>query len=856
MKSLKLQPRRRHIAAGLTIALATGFVAFVVLAVSLLDASVRNSFDEQYQGMDVQVIGVTPASADGTIPFTDPSELESIEGVDAAFFAPDFAFAFIMEPGSTVPTDGTLPSGVSANLTSPRPGVDYGISEGRLPTKPGEAVIDETTAKRFNARIGSTLPATSIFDNSATSLTIVGIKKPSLGMMFSGSSSGELIVSDGDIVRMSTPDNSDGSQGFVSLGVQISSGTSEEAMVKKLEAAGYEAMGITQLRQDAQAQILSSLVAMSAVLGAFVAIALATSVLVVTNSFAVTMAQRRRSFALARALGATRAQAMASVVRDALLVGVFGSLFGIAGAYVLYTVLINLGHATLSRAFPQVPGLNLVAILLPLFAGVLLALVASIAPALSTFKVTPLEALRPREATHSRGASRLQVVLSLGLMLVGAVGMALAVLITAVAGETQYAMLAMLVAVLGGLLFLIGCLWLLPAVMRPLMRVLGRIAAPVGRTSARFAGLNAARHPRRTATTVAALVIGSGLMVMMSTGAATAQRTLVQDLTNRMPFDVIVSADSFPSGAEATVKKIAGVEDAAEIPSVEFPFGDDRTMTAFAPTKDQLTRISQRQGLESLVHDGEVLMGSDRAEQFGLTDGGTFTVTSRDGSKKTLKVRTEGSLDLSVLTPRTLEDLNVDTTKGFIAKLSPEGNPSRKNRSAMEIIQDVSMTLTPPDSTTQNVYLQKGEGAMRELYATIINVLLIATFVLLAIAVLVALVGVANTLSLSVVERSGENALLRALGTARRQVQAMLAWEGIFISIIGAVIGIVLGVVFGFVGTYTLLGSLAQFEPVVPWDQFLVVLVLALAAGLIASVVPGWKASQAQPAQALAQRDE
>ena len=146
-------------------------------------------------------------------------------------------------------------------------------------------------------------------------------------------------------------------------------------------------------------------------------------------------------------------------------------------------------------------------------------------------------------------------------------------------------------------------------------------------------------------------------------------------------------------------------------------------------------------------------------------------------------------------------------------------------------------------------------GTERESYAQILQILLGITVALLAVAVLVALVGVANTLSLGVIERTGENALLRALGTTRRQMRAMLGWEGVLLALVGAVLGLVLGSVYGVLGINALLSSTYPVTITIPWWQLATVLVLAVVAGALASVLPGRAAARTAPAAALADAD-
>lgn len=854
MKNLKLQPRRRHVAATITIALATGFIALVVLTVSLLGAAVKSQVDDNLAGLDVAVTAPEPAPGKGPeapreIPLDD---VLKVDGVKDAFYSPEFSFAMIVKPGTAVPQGGMAAEGEFVSFTAAREGYDPRMMIGRVPKAANEVVIDEAVAEQMNLTVGSTVKVQSATNNQVIEFKVSGINRPPLWQFFAGYR--EIIVSQDGVKTLGAVDAGHGPQMLdTRVGVSAKNGVSEQQLADSLSKAGFSATTATELRKDGNEMVLASMATISTLLGAFVIIAVATSVLVVSNSFAVTMAQRRRSFALARALGATRGQAMGSVVRDALAVGVVGSLLGVIGAFATFFALLTWGRAAFSKTLPPTPDFNLVAIVLPIIAGLFLALAASIAPAIGALKVTPLEALRPVEASHGRSIGVIRTVISVLAAIAGVVGMGVGVYIALTTKNDNPT--AMGIAVLGGLLLLVGTLFLLPALMRPSMRFLGKVTAPIGRTGARFAGLNAARHPKRTATTVSALVIGTALMAMMATGAATGEKTVVEDLTNRKPVDIVLSARSLPADLPARVQAIQGIDKAVAVGSAEVPVTGHDAMTTFAPQHDDLEALSQREGLASRLRDGELLTGKERAAKYGLKDGQSLTVKGTDGAARTVTVRVDGNLGISLVTPSTLDSLKVEKTQSMFAKLSDPSSAERESRSANQVINDL-MTEMRTGVPEDSVLFETFEGVEREVYSQIINVLLTSTIVLLAVAVIVALVGVANTLSLSVVERTGENALLRALGTSRGQVQAMLAWEGVFIALAGAIVGITLGVLFGLVGVRTLITEGIEYQAVIPWASLLVVVGLAILAGLLASVIPGRVASTIAPAQALAKRDE
>ena len=393
---------------------------------------------------------------------------------------------------------------------------------------------------------------------------------------------------------------------------------------------------------------------------------------------------------------------------------------------------------------------------------------------------------------------------------------------------------------------------LLPALIPPVAKLGNALASALGFTSARFAFLNLARHPKRTGITMSALIIGTTLMATMASGAVTAQNTFEHDITDRVPVDTIIAATDLPAGFLEKVQKTEGVDTARQVPTAELPF-DAGAMTVYAPSAEDLQEVATSDSIE-VPPPGELHMGKARAERFHVHDGETVTVNANDGSAREVTVRVKGKLSISLVAPETLDGLGIDVGKAVFVKFAAPDSPQRAHTTSIQLtgaLSELSNQLPPETVTAQSF-----DGAQREVMATVIQTLLTITVALLAVAVVVAIVGVANTLSLSVIERSSEYALMRALGTSKGAIRAMLVWEGIFIAFLGSLVGVLLGTAFGMLGVRSLLAGEFDFYPAIPWLYLLMILLAGLIAGVLASILPGMRASATAPAQALAQRDE
>ncbi|MGP5836338.1 FtsX-like permease family protein [Brachybacterium alimentarium] len=832
---VKLTPLRRHFAAVLTIALSCTFVAVMVLAGNLMQSSLRSQAAQQFDGADLQI--ERPLS-DEDWSSEDPLDPPEVPGADAVW-------PQLMDYIQLDSPDGDGVFLTTAMLPPGDAGERY-LSEGRAATSDSEVVLDASAADQLGVTLDDTVVQPADFSPSGTEqeLTVVGIAPTADGAAFGGTP--RVLVSEADAQTLLGPTAGTITDKWLAT---VPEGTDPADVAADASAGDLTVRTVDEAEEEAAGQFMQGFGALAMVLAVFVVIALFTSAVVIANTFAVTIAQRTRSLALLRTLGATRSQVRSVVLRESLTVGLVGSLLGVLGGHLL-------AQAALAAAagIGWMDGLVLVpvslwSVLLPIFAGVAITLGASFAPMRSATKVAPLQALRPAPPAQQRG---LGVRGILGLVAV-VLGIAVMAGGTALALTSDAAALGILLAMVGGVLSFTGVLMTLVIATRPLSALAGRIVGRLGGLPARIAGANVARNPRRSAATIAALLIGTTLMTMMAVGARTAEATLTSELDSRRPIDLVVSAAEMPEDAAEKTAEIDGMDSAHAAARGDIDVDVEEPMTLYGADPETVREVSHRPEMADELSDGIVLLGEERAERFDVTDGEVLQVQGADGAEHELTVQVDANLQMSLVTPATLEQLlGKSTDPVVLGDFADPGTAAREGITALDLVDAVNQQISGEGYSEASADFG---GTERESYAQILSILLGITIALLAVAVLVALVGVANTLSLGVIERTGENALLRALGTTRRQMRAMLGWEGVLLALVGAVLGIVLGSVYGVLGINALLGSTYPVSITIPWGQLGLVLVLALLAGVLASVLPGRAAARTAPAAALAAAD-
>lgn len=881
MLRLTLAQMRRSIgrlaAAGLAIAIGTAFVAATLLAGDVMTRTGRDAVTARYGQADV-VVGGTLAAADlatvRALPHVAAADVSTGGGVELRTPRADrwqLVLPTVSDPRLTplrVP-DGHLPT-QAGQVALPRSVADaFGVSLGGTLTAVWQASAAPDGAGSPTAASSSTgasstgAAAAGPSSTSASStgspaltetLTLVGYVDDPHGAWAAAGGAGLALPA--DVARWTSTGSLLGAPGSAIV-VAAADGTAATALRDEIAAALPAATVLT--RADAAAQQMKQLgtggdQALVMVVLGFAAVAMLVAALVIANTFQVLVAQRTRTLALLRAVGARRSQLRRSVLVEATLLGVTSSVTGIlAGAGLAQATLSVLRHTSVTAPLPSSVHLSWQSVVVPLVVGTLVTVLASLVPARAATRVTAIEALRPLDAPRAGdGAGRARLAVSAVLVVLGLLVLGGGVAFGLRSSHSPLAALGL--GVLGGTVSFVGLLlsavfWV-PPVLGALERGLGRLG-PVPR----LAAANTVRNPRRTAATSTALLIGVTLVVMMSTGAASARASLNHTLDSHYPVDIEITpttydaagrAPALPAGLAAKVAAIDGVRHVATLRSATLAVTNDKgepiPVTVRALSVADATQVLRDASAAAALSDGSILVPSwltvaPGAVQVRPVDG----AGAASGTAVTLDHTAIDGLATGLVTPATMDRLApaapADT---LFVSLTPGADPVAALRSVQDALGTASLQAAGPATS-------------RAQYDRVINVMLAVVVGLLGVAVLIALLGVTNTLSLSVIERRRESATLRAIGLTRGGLRGALAVEGLLIAGVGAVLGIVLGLMYGWAGAATVLGQVGGFVPAVPWRDLGLVVVIALGAGLLASVVPARSAVRTSPVAALAE---
>ncbi|MDY6055037.1 ABC transporter permease [Micrococcus sp.] len=866
LSQLRTQPRR-YLAVVLAVLIGTGFLAAASLVGSTAQATLRTTLGAVYASSDLVVL---PRSTDSSS--TEPAEgpdpwqaLGSLAGTPAApgplGRVDGVAEAWAVAPTSVDLTtaDGRAEGGFALALAVPQdPGLaGVHVREGALPSpEDGSGVaVDEKTADRLGLHLGDRL-SLSAGEAGTAQATVAGVVSASPDPSLSA---GTQLWAGAALVEGLHPADLPPYASAVLL--RLDPGADVQAVQERVSAAVGSVPADVSTPDEAVRARLAELSGgtdlFGWVLGGFAVLALLVTGLVIANTFQVLVAQRTRDLALLRAVGASSGQVHRSVLVEALAAGLLGAVLGVGTALGLLAAVAALARAALgvdSLTFAADP----LALVLITLVGTAVAVVAAVGPARAATRVAPLQALRPRTETEVRSrAGRLRT--AVGAVL-AAGGTALMVW-GALEGE-------FLAAMGGGVLSFLGVLMLATLFVPAAVRGAAVLARPVG-VPGRLAGLNATRHRSRTAATAAALLIGTTLVALFITGGRTTQQLTGEALAESYPVDLVVS---LPTGSDAR-QAVAAVTDLAEVDAAvaASPVGTTASGTPVYEVSPEGLRAvvaaaPQGQG-DALGADGTVYTPSWSDPQTTVVvDGRVQDLTS---------VRGSGLSDGVFLSPATAEHVR---TAGVPAAerraelepvLGPELDVSavRDTPALLLVSAAGEVSLDGLQGFVDRVSTAAGPGSEmigggapeRLMYAQVIDSLLWIVVALLAASVLIALIGVANTLNLSVIERTRENALLRALGLTRGGLRGMIAIEAVLIAAVAAALGCALGVFYGWAGSQLVLGTLMEglgreaLVPVtVPWAELALIVAVAAGAGLLASLLPARRAARLSPVRGLA----
>ncbi|MER7273923.1 ABC transporter permease [Dactylosporangium sp. NPDC000244] len=668
-------------------------------------------------------------------------------------------------------------------------------AEGRLPSAHGEVALDKDTAAREHLRIGDGVMVSNVGGDAAT-YTVVGLTTASRGPF---DSDGVLLVlTSADVEALA---------GYPSTTVIVDAadGVPDEELAARISAAvGVRATAHDELVHQAQNEAVGNANTFRTGLLGFAVIAVAMAAFVIANTFTIVLAQRTREIALLRLVGATRRQVFRSVVLEAAVIGLGGSGLGLAlGALVAF----GLPALVEVRVDPLV---SVKTVLVALGVGVGVTVLAALLPARRGTTVAPVAALSDAAVQVARPTGRVRRVFGVLAVAAGLAGLAAAT----AAGRTE-------VTVAGTLLTIAGFLLLSPVVVPAVVRLAGRPLGALGGATVALALRNAVRNPRRIATTTNALVVGVTLVgtftLIAKSAEAPAERRA--DAKLRAQFLVTDSADFgfLPAGLLDALQR-------------------QPQLGGFRPRYET---YDQDASLE--VHTGAPRPGAaDVTADLGVAAGGTVTI---HGRPFTVASVVSGTRSVWL----TAEDITAvfDDPRLAEVQLDPAAGVSKADARAA-----IDRTLNAFPAAVAYDHEQYVERLNAQL-----NQGLEVVTALLAMAVVIALIGVANTLTLSVVERTRENALLRAVGLTRRELRLTLAAEALVLALTGTLIGVAASVAIALsvLGAIEMHGS--GLSLVMPWDRLGILLGVAVLAALAAAVLPARRAARQPIAVSLAVED-
>jgi len=803
----------RLVAACLAIVLGVGFGTLAMTAHGSASHGVDTTIGAQYRGVDALVY---PENAEIT-----PADVAKVQKVPEAASVVTMTTAYLDASYPGLVRDEALEIDSRYDTTKI---AGPGTSSGRLPTATNEIALPAKLADKHKVSVGQKLRLNS-WNNKSWDVTVVGLLDDENSV---GQAHG---VATPAAVKIFEPD------GFTrAVAIAAKPGVDQEALAAAVQNVVPHDLKVYTGEAWIDHQVKSytnGIDVLGGVFGMFAVIALFVACLVIGNTFTIVIAQRTREMALLRCVGASRRQVFSSVLAEASVVGVVASAIGVVFGVALSALALALARE-FDWSIPPVPlHLDVWSVLLPLLLGTVATIVAAVVPARRATRVAPLAALRP-EAAPAAGSKAGVVRLVLGFLLLAGGGLLLA----RGAGSHQ-----VIVGVAGGALSFLGVLAIGSLLVPALIRVLGAPPARAGVPS-RIAVANAIRNPKRTAATTSALLIGVTLISLTCVGIASVRKTFDVSMDSQYPVDLVVRAynDKMPASAGQQLRDIKGITQVVPVSQVTLKAGDQQV---------PVTGIDQA-GAGSVIHDptlvgqlkpGTALLDYQTMNGLDIKSGTPITLVS---GKHKLTVTAQGAtgLDPMTITAADLAKLVPNAAvNGFWVASDPKADGS-------QVIDSVEQSIP----TVKDLSVSGGL-AERTSYTKIFDVLLLVGIGLLGVSVLIALVGVGNTLSLSVLERTRENALLRAMGLTRRQLRGMLAVESLLMALVAAALGIVLGLIYGWTGTSALMGGQTVdggVEYAVPVTLLVAIAAVAAVAGLLASVLPARRAAKVAPAGALA----
>ncbi|MGY0005515.1 ABC transporter permease [Micromonospora sp. I033] len=842
LKSL-LARKLRLLLSGLAVVLGVMFVSGAFVLTDTLGRSFDAVFSDAFSDVDVNV-AAKPKVA-----------LSEVEGEQVAAPVPASVVDRVKAvPGVTdvrgvVNADGARLIGSNGKVVTsfgpPQLGENWlgesdlvKLREGRAPQADDEIVVNAALAQAAKVKVGDRVGVLTLAPKKE--FTLVGVF---------GYSGGRDSIGGVNEVAFTTPVAQQLMLGkpdvFSNVTAQAAGGTTPESLrdeVARALGTDYEVKTGKQLADDASAGLKEGLSFFNKILLGFAAVALLVGTFLILNTFSIIVAQRTRELALMRAIGASGRQIIGSVVLEAIAVGLIASVLGLAagigvGALLAYLFGKLAGGLTLAGL-----GVPPAAVIGAFAVGLVITVVAALLPALRASRIPPIAAMQD-VATPDRPLTKVTV----GGSVVTAIGAGLLFL-----GLGGHAGGNTLATILGGVLFaFIGVALLTPLISRPVVALLGTIFA--WSVPGKLGRLNSGRNPRRTAITAAALMVGIALVTGVTVILDSAKGSISALAEDTIKAELVISGAQ--AGPRPPSFDPAVLEKAATIPGVRLvdgEYGDMATLNGertWVAASSDVAALQQIFGAKASAGDisrlgpDQMLVSSDTATSRNLSVGSTVNVQLSRGEARTYTV--SGIYESSQLTnpvvlpPQAAADFAIpQPIQGFV-QLAPGTSVDAVQPQIERLLAD-----SPEVSVADRAAFIKQQTSQLDTPLRMIQILL-------ALAIVIAVLGIINTLALSVLERTRELGLLRAIGLRRAQTMRMITVEAVVISIFGALLGVVVGTGLG-AAVVRALKDEGITDLVLPWGQMVTFLVLAAIIGVVAAVLPAIRAARINVLGAIA----
>jgi putative ABC transport system permease protein len=836
---------------GLAVMLGVAFMSGTLVLTDTISRTFDNLFADVNRGTDAYVRSRQSISSDfggparkqrGRVPASLIPEIQSVDGVGDAQGNLQFYAQLVDKKGDAVgnPSRGAPTFGFN---WVPNPRLEpYKIQRGgHAPHGPDEVVIDAGSAKTAGFKIGDQVSV--LTQGPPKSYRVVGIAKFGTADSAAGSTAALFDTPTAQAITGA------GDQ-FDAISVVGKSGVSQETLkgriAQKLDNNAYQVLTGAQITKENQTDIQNALSFFSIALVVFALVALFVGSFIIFNTFSIVVAQRVREMALLRAIGASGRQVMGSVLTEAVLVGLFASVIGLGAGILLSNAL----KALLDAFGFDIPAggtvVTVQTVIVALLVGTGVTILSAIVPARKASRVPPVAAMRD-VATEDRPRSARRVLIGFGITVLGVL-----VLFAGLFGGAGIQLVG-----LGALIVFIGVFVLGPLLARPLSDAIGWPAARLRGITGTLARDNAMRNPKRTSATAAALMIGVALVGFITIFASSAKASINSQVDRAFKADYVISTGSgfgggfggFSPTLATDISKLRQVGASSPLRFNQAQFGDSqksfaavdpRSATALFDMKVQDGRVGDLGEVNSLgisrtvANDQHWRVGSTVPAKFPNGDVALTVRTIYGNGNK------EGFADYT-LSLATFDAHYTGQLDQFVfVKLAPGASPA-EGRKAIDGVLKAYPNAKLQDSTE-----------FKAATASQINQLLGLIYVMLALAVVIALIGIANTLALSIYERTRELGLLRAVGMSRRQLRSTVRWESVIIALLGTFLGLAIGLFFGWAVVQALKDQgFTKFAP--PGAQLLLVVIIGGFAGVVAAIGPARRAAKLDVLKAVSQ---